>query len=111
MRQDGPDGEGNDMASILSGLFGRLTGGGKSDDGAGVAGDAEDYKGFTITPVPRPSGGQYNTAGLITREIDGEVKTHQFIRADTHAGREEAIRHSLTKAKQIIDEQGDRLFG
>ena len=99
------------MASILSGLFGRLTGGGRAGDDAGVAGDAEEYNGFTITPVPRPSGGQYNTAGLITREIDGEVKTHQFIRADTHAGREEAIRHSLTKAKQIIDEQGDRLFG
>ncbi|HMB47212.1 MAG TPA: HlyU family transcriptional regulator [Afifellaceae bacterium] len=103
------------MASFLSSLFGKLTGAGAANggdnDGAGVAGEAEDYKGFTITPVPRPSGGQYNTAGQITREIDGEVKKHQFIRADTHAGREEAIRHSLSKAKQIIDEQGDRLFG
>ena len=104
------------MASFLSGLFGKLIGGSAgANDGGNAAnangGEAEVYQGYTIIPSPRPNGGQYNTAGLITREIDGEVKKHQFIRADTHAGREEAIRHSLTKARQIIDEQGDRLFG
>jgi hypothetical protein len=103
------------MASILSGLIGKLTGGAPGNGGAassnGASGESEEYKGYTIIPSPRPNDGQYNTAGLITREIDGEVKKHQFIRADVHPGREEAIRHSLTKAKQIIDEQGDRLFG
>ncbi len=95
------------MASFLSRLFG----GSKGDAGEGAPGEAENYKGYTIVPSPRLNGRQYNTAGTISREIDGEVKKHQFIRADTHAGREEAIRHSITKAKQIIDEQGDRLFG
>jgi hypothetical protein len=104
------------MASFLSGLIGKLTGGsaGAKDSGSAANandGEVEDYKGYTIIPSPRPNGGQYNTAGLITREIEGEVKKHQFIRADTHGSRDEAIRHSVTKAKQIIDEQGDRLFG
>lgn len=95
------------MASFLSRLFG----GAKDDAGGAAAGEPETYKGFTIVPAPMPNGGQFNTAGTITKEIDGEIKEHRFIRADTHAGREEAERHSITKAKQIIDEQGDRLFG
>jgi hypothetical protein len=95
------------MASFLSRLFG----GAKDDAGEAAPAEPETYKGFTIVPAPMPNGGQFNTAGTITKEIDGEMKEHKFIRADTHAGRDEAVRHSLTKARQIIDEQGDRLFG
>jgi hypothetical protein len=38
------------------------------------------------------------------------VKEHRFIRADTYSGREDAIAFTITKAKQIIDHQGDRMF-
>jgi hypothetical protein len=38
------------------------------------------------------------------------VKAHRFIRADTHQGREDAIAFAISKAKQIIDLQGDRIF-
>ena len=41
----------------------------------------------------------------------GETKSHPFVRADLHASREQAIEFSLLKAQQIIDEQGDRIFG
>jgi hypothetical protein len=38
------------------------------------------------------------------------VKEHQFIRADTHHSRDEAVQFTISKAKQIIDMQGDRMF-
>ncbi len=38
------------------------------------------------------------------------MKQHRFIRADAYPGREDAISFTITKAKQIIDLQGDRIF-
>jgi len=38
------------------------------------------------------------------------VKEHRFVRADTHHGKEDAITFAISKAKQIIDLQGDRMF-
>ena len=43
--------------------------------------------------------------------INGELKTHTFVRADTMSSLEEAASFSIVKARQIIDQQGDRLFG
>lgn len=67
---------------------------------------AEDHKGFRITPTPIREGGQYRVSALI--EKDGQ--RHDLIRADTMASLEEATAISLAKARQMIDEQGDRLF-
>ena len=39
------------------------------------------------------------------------MKVHRFLRADMIQSRDEAERFTLLKAKQIIDEQGERLFG
>jgi hypothetical protein len=95
------------MASIFRGLFARLFG--------GVAVDPEEdpveYNGYRIRPTPFPRLGQYQTAGIIEKEIGGEVKEHRFVRAETHSSHQEAIAFSIAKAKQIIDEQGDRIFG
>ena len=96
------------MASFLSRLFGGSAEG--SEKRSAGSFDSEDYNGYTITPAPRSSGGQYNTAGVIAKPFGEEVREHRFIRADTHASADEAATHSLTKAKQIIDEQGDRIF-
>jgi hypothetical protein len=38
------------------------------------------------------------------------VKEHKFIRVDTHTSKDDAVAFSITKAQQIIDEQGDRIF-
>lgn len=69
-----------------------------------------EYKGFEITPTPYPEGGQHQTCGVIARVINGERKEHRFVRADKHASKDEAVDFSIAKARQIIDEQGDRLF-
>ena len=67
----------------------------------------ETYKGFAITPNPVNEGGRFRIGALI--EKDGQ--SHQLIRADTLDDLESAVTASIGKAKQMIDEQGDRLFG
>ena len=95
------------MASMLKALWSRLTGGGSAESAAAAA---VEYEGYRIRPAPYPSRGAYQTAGSIEKEIGGELKEHRFIRAETHPSRDQAIEFSIAKAKQLIDEQGDRLF-
>lgn len=70
----------------------------------------EEYNGFTIAPTPYAADGQFQVSGLITKVIDGETKEHKFVRADRFASMEEATSFSVVKAKQIIDQMGDRVF-
>ncbi|NCO87971.1 MAG: hypothetical protein GW886_15205 [Rhodobacterales bacterium] len=92
--------------SLLSRLFGGKSGG----DAPASSGPAEEYKGYAITPAPIQSGGQYRVAARIEKTIDGTLRTHSLTRADTMASQEDAMAISLAKAKQVIDEQGDRIF-
>jgi hypothetical protein len=68
------------------------------------------YKGLSIEAAPINEDGKYRTAGFISGEVDGEVKRIQFIRADQNADLQSAIDHSISKAQQIIDEQGVSLL-
>ena len=72
---------------------------------------AVEYSGFQIAATPYEDAGQYQTCGVISKELDGKRREHKFIRADRFASRDEAAAFSLSKARQIIDQQGDRLFG
>jgi hypothetical protein len=90
----------------LSSILGRLFGGG--GERAAAAAEPVEYKGYTIRAAPYANKGQYQTAGLVEKEIGGEVKQHRFVRADLHASREQAVEFSIGKAQQIID---DRIFG
>jgi len=87
----------------------RLFGGGGSA-AEETAGEPVEYKGFTIRPTPFTEGGQYQTCGVISKEVGGEVKEHRLIRADRFASKEDAVETTLRKARQVIDEQGDRIF-
>ena len=99
------------MASKLSGFLRRLTGGGESAETAPAArGPAVEYEGYAIHPAPRRQGSQWLTAGLIAKEFPDGVKEHHFIRAETHASQDDAKAFAVLKAKQIIDERGDKLF-
>ncbi len=91
------------------GFLSKLFGGGGGETAAPSA-DAIEYKGFQIQPAARRQGGQWLTAGVIRKEVDGEMKEHSFLRADTHASQQDADDFALVKGRQIIDEQGDRLF-
>ncbi len=90
--------------SFLRTLFG---GGAKPAKAA----DPVDYKGYVIRAAPFKNNGQYQTAGTIERDIKGERKEHRFIRADAYAAYDDAVSFTVNKARQIIDLQGDKIFG
>jgi hypothetical protein len=100
------------MLSSLKAALGRLFG---SREGAvvseGPAPSAVEYKGYRIRPAPYRADRLYQTAGVIEKDTPEGTKQHRFVRADTHQSREDAISFAVTKAKQIIDLQGDRIFG
>jgi len=96
------------IGSFLGKLFGG-SGNSESSD-QGVAADPIEHEGFVIVAKPIKEGGQYRTAGKISKEIGGEEKSAMFVRADNHSDRQAAIDHAIQKGKQIIREQGDKLF-
>jgi len=71
---------------------------------------AIEYQGYRIRPTPYRTESQYQTAGIIEKNFLDGPKQHRFVRADTHHNRDDAIAFAITKAKQIIDMQGDRMF-
>jgi hypothetical protein len=100
------------MLSSLKAALGRLFGGGEGAvQSEGPAPSAVEYKGYRIRPAPYRADRLYQTAGVIEKDTPEGPKQHRFVRADTHQSREDAISFAVTKAKQINDLQGDRIFG
>ena len=91
--------------SFLKKLFG---GGGR--DAPAKSAEAVEYKDFRIFADPSKEAGGYRVGARIEKELGGETKTHTLIRADTIQSLDDAIEVSVAKAKQMIDEQGERLF-
>ena len=88
----------------------RLFGGG-GDDGAPAAPAKQvEHNGFVIRATPYKEGAEYQTCGVVSREVDGELKEHRFVRAERFPSLESAAEHSITKGKQIVDQQGERVF-
>ena len=85
--------------------------GGGAKESAEKATAPVEYNGYMISAAPYKAEGQYQTAGTITKNIAGVTKEHKFIRADRHASYDEAVEFSLSKARQIVDQSGDRMFG
>ena len=92
-------------------LFSRLFGGGGKAQPPAPTTPTEVYKDFEIFVEPQPEGGQYRVGARIEKEIDGTRRMHRLVRADTMASPDDARAMSLAKARQVIDEQGERLFG
>jgi hypothetical protein len=91
--------------SFWKSLFGSSSGA-----SAQVESAPEEYKGFTIRAAPFKDGGKYQTSGVIEKEVDGVRKEHRFIRADSHPSLEEATAFTQSKARQMIDLMGERIF-
>jgi hypothetical protein len=89
--------------SLLSKLFGSRP----KTDPAAAKHPSEDYNGFSITPTPIKDGPRFRLSARI--EKDG--RSHTLIRADTIDDEATAIAASIAKAKRMIDEQGERVFG
>ena len=104
------------MASFFSKLFG----GGKpqaNDDKGPARAEAVTYKDFSIAARPMRDGEQWRLCGVIVKAVsagedggEGAQMERTFIRADLYPTREEAETFAIRKGRQIIDEQGDKLF-
>lgn len=94
---------------MLKGLWKRLVGG-SGAAGPAEAGDAIEYKGYRIRPAPYSAEGQFQTAGTIERDSPSGLQSYRFVRAERHASRDAAAEFAVTKGRQIIDEQGERMF-
>jgi hypothetical protein len=96
--------------SFLKKIFG--LGGSETGDSAPAKAVREvEHKGFRVQATPFKADGQYQTCGIVSKEISGETKEHRFVRADRFAGLDDAADVAIRKGIQLIDEQGDRLFG
>ena len=72
------------------------------------------YEGLSILAAPdKADNGQWRLSGYIVKSGEGDETPDMerfFLRADTFPSRDEAIEFTVRKGRQIIDEQGDRLF-
>ena len=88
-----------------------LFGGGRDTGGKSAAPTRTlEHDGYRIEATPYPEEGQFQVSGVITREIDGAVKRHKFVRADRFPTLDDATEFSLMKGRQIVEQQGDRMF-
>lgn len=88
----------------------KLFGGGDDSGGAQKVLGQEEYNGFVIKALDMRAGSEYQLCGSIEKEIDGALKVHNFIRADRIASADQVAQTALSKGRQIIDEQGERVF-
>ena len=93
------------FAKLLKSIFG-----GSSGAPGELSTDPIQYKEFTIEAAPIVESNQFRTAGYISGEFEGETRRVRFIRADQTGDKQVAIDHSISKAKQIIDEKGVNLL-
>lgn len=98
------------MDNRITGFLRRLTGARSAETAEEESATEVEYKGYGIRPAPRREGSQWLTAGVIVRRSEGGVQEHRFVRVDKHVTRDQADAFAIVKAKQIIDEQGDKLF-
>lgn len=97
------------MSSKLTNLFRSLLKSGQASRAeSGV--EPVAYKGYTIKPAAFQDGAHWVTAAKISKAFDDGEKVHDFVRADFFPTKEDADAFAVTRAKRVIDEQGDALF-
>lgn len=99
---------------MAPGFLGRLFGGAKPKEslsqGEPNEAKAVEHEGFRIVPAPIRQPAGWLTAGIITKEVDGVLKEHRFIRADVLGDQGAAEDHAIFKARRTIDELGETIF-
>jgi hypothetical protein len=91
-------------------FFKKLFGGGAASSADTAPAASAEHAGFSIKATPYQEGGQWQMCGVIEKDVAGELKSHRFVRADRFPDREQAAEFTLSKARQIIDQMGERMF-
>ncbi len=89
-------------------IFGGLFSG--SNEATGKSYDTYEYSGFDVTPCPKSVGNGWSTEAMIEKVVDGETKTHHFIRSDNSGSEKLALELISSKVKMCIDQQGVQIF-
>lgn len=98
------------MTGFLS-RIGALFGRGAKEQGPGRREvEAVVYQDLRIYPTPMPEGGQWRLAATIVKGTGAQEMEYMLVRADVFASRDDAANFAIRKARQIIDEQGEKLF-
>ena len=93
----------------MLGFLKKMLGGDNSEKPV-VSDPPTEYSGFSIAPCPKQEAGGWSTEAMITKEVERELKTHLFIRADKTGSQEGAVELTLNKCRMTIDQVGDRIF-
>ena len=90
----------------------RSFGGGPANSGSAGANVVaeEEYQGHRIEATPMKEGDQWRLAARVSKTFGDDTMEHEVIRADLFTSAEDAGRHALAKARQVIDEQGDHIY-
>lgn len=91
------------------GFFSRLFGGSEKTVEVKTV-EPVEYKDFKIYQESIAEGGQFRIAGRIEKSVDGELKSHRFIRSDLLGSEAEANELMLKKSQMFIDQMGDKIF-
>jgi hypothetical protein len=65
-----------------------------------------EYKDYKIEATPYKEGGQWQLAGVISKN----GKSHCFVRADKFSDRDEAADIAISKGQLIVDQMGEGMF-
>jgi hypothetical protein len=91
----------------------RLFGGGKAEaepEAPKTTAEVE-HNGFVIRAQPyKAEGGHYQTAGVVSKGEGDHLREHRFVRADRFPTIDDATEFSIRKGRQLVDEQGERMF-
>lgn len=98
------------MKSIFSRIFASLSKESTKDSLGTQRGKPVNYEGLIIHAAPEREGDRWRLAGVIIKKVGDRNLERTFVRADTFSSVQDAEVFAIRKGKQIIDEQGSRLF-
>lgn len=101
------------MAFSIGGILSRFFGSAASQRGARADSftDPVSHDGYIIQPESFEENGQWITAARISRAFPDGAREHALVRADMFPTEGTANECALRKARTLIDEMGEKLFG
>jgi hypothetical protein len=94
---------------MIKKLFDKLFSGDNREAGP-EASASVTYQELEIRPAPVKESNGWRVQGTIVKGSGEDAREHVFIRADACMDRESAVALTVRKARQLIDEQGEKLF-
>ena len=95
----------------MTGFFKRLFGSAANENEPQGNEPDEVYKDVELFARPQKEGSQWRIAGMLRKQVDGQPVERNFVRADLMPDLETARSVTLGKARMIVDQNGNGLWG